>query len=166
MMRFDPSEELSPFMARPFTQAVLDRVKMLATARVGRYVLDSARVEVIRDLAARDLMYGLTTYVLSQNLPPVAVTRSQRRTDEVTAFRPATWVDHFKLTYAARWWARWWVRRHPARTVEVPHRVTRTFTVSVDLTRYRTYPHADVPVPPDFGPVVYSHSLHTTEGWH
>lgn len=148
-------DELSP-QTETFRRVVLDLVKVQTSHRISRAVADSARLELARDPLTRGLVADLTAYVLADHLPPVSV----RETADVDMVRPATWWDHAKLTYAPRWWAGWWVRRHPARIVTVPHRLT----VVVDLHRFRTYPQADVDLSPELGASRYGYFLDRTIG--
>lgn len=90
------------------------------------------------------MMYELTTMVLADRIDETEI--REQRSETVYFPRFATWWDHFKATYRGRWWMRW--RRWQVRFVAED--VTVTAKVVVDLTRYHTYPQANI-VPPEFG---------------
>jgi hypothetical protein len=107
---------------------------------------DSLRVEESVNHAARAVTDHIVYEVLREDMPPETVEQTRWLTHTMVAHSPATWRDHWKLTYGHRWWARWYVRRRPARTVERPHRQVFTATAEFDLERYRLYPRANASV--------------------
>jgi hypothetical protein len=100
--------------------------KYFAAIGLGAYATEALALEFHRD-ETFGLVERLTTRLLTHQLAADSET--------VTVRVPATWRDHFKHQYAARWWARWLVRRRPARYTGQD--------VTVRLTRYATYPGAD-----------------------
>lgn len=144
----------------------LEMLRVGHTLELPPHLFASGDIDVpagVRDLQVtvlrqthREALYRLCGYVLAEQLPPVSVTEQV----QVGFPMPVSWWDMFKAAHAGRWWARWWVRRHPART----RRVTRVAGVTVDLTRYRTFPEATVPLPADLGSARAAHTL-TARRW-
>jgi hypothetical protein len=132
----------------------LDRLKAGVTTRVGAAVAESMRLESWQDQVYGDLMYGLTAHVLAETLPPVEVTQ----TEVFTLETPVNWFEHLKLT-CYRWRQHrkgrlsdpfcqvlaWLERRWPARL----EATSRKCALTVNLERYRTYPKANIVLPPD-----------------
>jgi hypothetical protein len=129
---------LFPTEALSIQDIILHRLKVGATEHIGAHMLESMEVSLGQDDYFLDrLVMRLKAYVLAERLPPASVTK----TVTVSWVKPATWRDHWKLTFGHRWWARWYVSRRPARTVELRQDVALT----VDLQKYITYPKANVP---------------------
>lgn len=91
---------------------------------------------------AREAAYGITAHVLRENMPPVQADVARVVQVTVTQLSPATWRDHFKLTYGHQWWLHWLVARRPAHIVERPQTRTVRITATFDLDRHRLYPRA------------------------
>lgn len=91
---------------------------------------------------AREAAYAISGHVLREDLPPVQAEVQRVVHVEVTQMSPATWRDHFKLTYGHRWWLRWLAARRPARIIERPQVRTVRITAAFDLDRHRLYPRA------------------------
>lgn len=106
-------------------------------------------VEIGREVNAAAATFR--TQLLADRLPPADVDRT------VPAFFsfPASPFQHWKSKHAGTRWLGWFVRRWPVRTEE--HR--QDVRLIVHLERYRTYPEADIPVPDDFGRVVFWHGM-------
>ncbi len=152
---------------------LLERVRATVRADLGPAVADTVRLVKILDL----MVHELSVDVLSDRLPPAEIHHTVRAKQTVTVDgtvtydRFATWWDHYKATYRGRWWMRW--RRWNVRTVKEahPYTVTRDIRckhhVTVDLERYRTYPHATVALPESFGAPVraYSYGLRVGSEW-
>lgn len=108
----------------------------------GTLLADSIDVRWLAGEAA----YAISGHVLREDMPPTTgtVERSVRVT--VAQVSPATWWDHFKLTYGHRWWLRALVRRRPVRTVERLQFRNVHVTATFDLDRYRLYPRASASI--------------------
>lgn len=112
--------------------------RLAARRAVPESIRVSGRVNVM-EAAYGEMLIELTSYVLGQKLPPHEVAETR-----VVRFeRPASWWQHFKQQYAARWWARRLVARRPARMVEETERVTLTAT----WRHMAAYPWTDYVVP-------------------
>lgn len=132
-----PAQEPARFRVEELERSVIGRRMAL-----GRWSRGTLRVDESYNDQLRDVLLSVEAEVLRQVLPPVQVSE----TAVMEVFRPATWVDHFKLAYAGRWWMRWWVRRWKPHLVVVPHRLT----VVVDLQQWRQFPMANHD-PADYG---------------
>lgn len=134
-------------------QIVLERLKVGLQHRVGRHMLESMRPEFVVDHLSGDLTARLEAYVLAEKLPPVELTGREF----LTFMSPASPFQHWKRKHEAAWWLAWFVRRWPVRE----DATTRTVTMTVDLTRYRSYPEADYAVMDGFGVPVLTHTVST-----
>lgn len=114
-----------------------------------------------------DMTYELSTQLLAERLPPQYIHHTVREQQTVTGsgtvsdLHFATWFDHFKATYAGRWWMRWRMWTVRERQVVVPyayqHELTCTHRVRISVQDFWTYPRDRVGVPPDLGaPVLVS----------
>jgi hypothetical protein len=170
MTRADRWDDISPRAISP-TRIVLNRLPVGVQHRISP-ALGSTLTLAVRQAIENEIpgmVAELTGYVLAEQLPPETVSDSYRLHDVRYAEwpAPATWRDHWKLTYGHRWWARWLVRHRPARIIWRRQRMVynRTVTMSVNLSRYRTYPHTQVTLDPDrYGPPVLASTV-TTPAW-
>jgi hypothetical protein len=101
---------------------------------VGSYSAGHLEVAQIFD----PMLVELRTYLLSDKLAEERIHES--RTEDHECVRFATWWDHWKATYRGRWWMRWrkWTVRY-----NIEHHPL-TAKVVVDMTRYWTFPGADI----------------------
>lgn len=116
----------------------------LITCRIGAETLFSSSIgerDGIRYLG-REMAYQLRAFVLKEGMPPVTAKESKTVTVAINQVSPATWLDHWKLTYGHRWWCRWYVGRRPARVVDRPQSRHVKITAEFDLDKHRLYPHA------------------------
>ena len=90
----------------------------------------------------REMAYQLRAFVLKENMPPVTAAESKTVTVMINQVSPATWLDHWKLTFGHRWWCRWYVGRRPARVVDRPQSRHVRITAEFDMDKHRLYPHA------------------------
>ena len=139
-----------------FDTVTLERLKVGTQRHTGATVAQSIELRRYEDKIVGDLVYELTAYVLAEKLPRVEESSSKSYFYEI----PASWFQHLKQTIYR--WRRlsWLERRWPARyeTHE------RKATLTVNLERYRTYPKADVVLPPSqFGQPV--HVAVTRKDW-
>lgn len=116
---------------------IIDRM----TFRVQRHVttemlnLTDPEVTINADHVADRLYVGFKATVTTERLPVQTVrhewhgTHAFTFTEHTTVPRHATWWDHFKDTYRARWWLRALVQRRP------PQYIDQTVTVHVDKER-------------------------------
>lgn len=138
-------------------QVVLEKLRLGLQQRVGAHVLESARPEFIIDRLSGDMICRLRADVLAEKLPPVQVSGQE----SVTFESPATPFQHWKQKHAEAWWLVWFVRRWPVREDVT----TKTVRMTVDLTKYRSYPQANYILPDDFGAPVLVHTLSTSFAW-
>jgi hypothetical protein len=141
----DPVDSWNPVDPRS-TVSVLTKVirqELLALGIAGETLLSSSigDRDGIRWLG-QEAAYQLRAFVFKENLAPVTAKESKTVTVRINQVSPATWVDHWKLTYGHRRWAAWWVRRHPARVVDRPQSRHVKITAEFDLDKHRLYPHA------------------------
>ncbi len=113
----------------------LDWVKVAVAARVSAEFADDARLDIRRE-AWNNLVYKLSSHVLTDKLPPETITERKTFRFEV----PASPWQQFKATHAHRWWMRSVVARRPVRMVE--H--LRIGELVVNLERFHAYPQAKV----------------------
>lgn len=112
---------------------------------VGSFVRDSITIDAhAAEYLRGQLAVDLRAYVLAEK-KDVHTDISRLLVLEVET--PATPWHHFRHNHRDAWWLRW-IRR-PIRYTT--HR--KTGEMRVDMTRYLTYPHADVPYR-EFGPPV------------
>lgn len=108
--------------------------------RLGAYAREHAQIQMIEEGWTE-----LATQVLADNLGQERISETVRGRVEVARF--AGWWDHFKATYRGRWWMRW-------RRWQINYTISRqpaVARVDIDLTRYWTYPEADVLPLEEFG---------------
>ena len=104
-----------------YEEVVLPALKVATqSALTGQFLASNADLRMHHDFMRDELVFQLTSYVLSEEVP------GEWR---YTYYVPASWWDHFKLA-----WPRWLERRFPAR-FESRH-ATRI------LDYNRTWPHA------------------------
>jgi hypothetical protein len=116
----------------------------------GRYTTEMLQAEVRQ--TSHGAMVRLKTFVLADRLPPLDI---DRKTKAFFDF-PSSPFQHWKSKHADTRWLGWLVRRWPVKTTE--H--VREVRLIVHLSRYRTYPLAEVPVPQDmFGKFRYGYEL-------
>lgn len=141
-----------------FDTVVLDRLKVAVRRRgISSSIAQSMQLHRLEKDIFDELVYGLTAYVLAERLPNV--TESETKT--FTIETPDTWFQHLKQSLYFRFPRLGWLqRRWPARLTTV----SRKCTFTVNLERYRTYPKADIVLPPDrFGQPV--HVAVTRKDW-
>ena len=143
----DPREQVA------VQEIVLERVKLGLEHRVGATVLESMRPEVIIDQLSGEMVYRLRAHVLAEKLPPVEVSDQK----SVTFESPASPFQHWKQKHARTWWLAWFVGRWPVRQ----EATTKTVRMTVNLTKYRSYPEANYAIPDGFGAPVLIHTLST-----
>lgn len=84
------------------------------------------------------IMVGMRTKILTDELPPESVTRSH----DVVVYEPASTWQMWKRNNRCRWytwkWLDAWLKRWPVKTRE--YKVCAS--VTLDLMRYRAYPEA------------------------
>ncbi len=136
-------------------QVTLERVELGLSHRVGGTVRESVRLDVQTDMVTNDLVYRLGAHVLAERLPPVEVTRETT----VEFQSPASPFQHWKQKHAQSWWLRWFVGRWPVRQ----DTTVKTATLTVDLTKYRSYPEANYALP-ELGAPILIHTLSTDWG--
>jgi hypothetical protein len=120
---------------------------------VGSFTRESVTIEArMADYIAQSLAVDLRAFVLGKK-SDVYTETSKPLTLEITV--PATPWHMFRQTHGSAWWMRW--LRTPIRYTT--HR--RTGTMSASLTRYLTYPAADVPYR-EFGAPV---TVWRTDSW-
>ncbi len=143
----------------------LERLRCTFRGMVGSNVLDSLGLLRVLD----HTMFELSAYVLSERLPPVEVAQTVRVTDARTVewAAPATWWDHWKLAHRGSWWAGWFVRLRPAAVVWRKNTVhmAKNVTLTVNLDRYRSYPHSNLRLPDSMGDAVLVHTLDKQVAW-
>lgn len=110
------------------------RADPLAGRYVGRYSSEAMELRRIFD----PMLLELRTFLLTDKLGDKEI--REERTVDHECVRFATWWDHWKATYRGRWWMRW--RRWTVRYNIEHHPLTAR--VSVDMSRYWTFPEADV----------------------
>jgi hypothetical protein len=137
-------------------QHVLEKLKVVSQLAVERSVLprfvrDNAKLEVRdADPFTDRLIFQLRSMVLADKLV------EERQT--VTLDIPASWWQHFKRdSWLGRHRPQWMRKRWPVRFT--------TMRQTVQFQRYRNYPDASIPLPPErFGaPVIYE--TFTPLGW-
>ena len=107
---------------------VLQRERVSAYRMISRYVLDNAEYELI-DHEAHGLMVQLVSEVLTE--------RIVKETHDVSIDVPATWWQHFKLSYMNNRFMRRFIRRYPVKL--------RAWSKTVFFDAKRLYPNADIP---------------------
>lgn len=110
----------------------------------GTYLSETAQLRYLVDT----LTVELRAHVLAHQLPPETVVAVVSGDTEAKRF--ATWWDHFKATYRARWWMLWrrWDINYT--TVKVPYEHLTNVTVRGAWT----FPEARI-YPPELGAPVY-----------
>lgn len=94
-------------------------------------------LEVTVDYALLEMTLDLSAYVLGQKL-----TARQRTCQVRFEYRsPASWRDHFKLTFGGRWWLRAVVRRWPVKYDRLA--VVRDVTLTIE-DLLAVYPEATI----------------------
>ncbi len=134
---------------------VLDQLKVVSEMAVARselpnFVRDRAKLDVIADPLTDHLIFSLKSLVLAEKLVQEQQT--------VTLDIPASWWQHFKRdSWLGRHRPQWMRKRWPVRFT--------TMRQTVRFERYRNYPDASIPLPPErFGrPVMYETC--TPMGW-
>ncbi len=102
--------------------------------RVGGYSADQMELSRIIE----PMMLELATYLLTEKLGEKRIV--ERRVVDHECLRFASWWDHWKATYRGRWWMRW--RRWEVR-YNIEHQPIEA-RVEVDMTKYWTFPEADI----------------------
>lgn len=107
--------------------------------RLGSFANEHMALKLKQETAG--MRVKLTTHVLADKLLPVEVDR------KVPAFFtfPRSPFQHWKQKHADAWWLRRFVKRWPVRTTQ--H--TQQVRLIVNLQRFRTYPEANVSIPPN-----------------
>jgi hypothetical protein len=115
-------------------QVILDSRKVVQRFEFTGWMLAHAKADILHTHIGQ-MIAEISTLVRTHHLPPEQFTRNAE------LYVPATWWQHWKRDVAGkRRWLSWIVRRWPVR-----HTLTKA-TMTVDLSRYRTYPDA-----PDIG---------------
>ena len=127
-----------------YTQLTLTQLKVGVREMVSPFVAESMRLDVMRDEVTRNLIYGLSAYVLADQLPPETLTREQW----VTFEHAANWREQWKAEHAERWYGRLILRWWPVKPLTVER---RKVTATWDLARYRTFPKAGIAYPDRLG---------------
>lgn len=110
---------------------------------------------VQRDFLRDQLLFRLTTKILTDDLPPEQITARHYVTYEVPT---STW-QMWKKRHAHRWYARRLVARWSVRYEPDPEDRGVEAVCTFNLERYRTYPRAQVRVPKELGPTVLMHAI-------
>lgn len=137
---------MTPDYAAGLTQRMLATLKVQARARLSPSVAESVSLQTELDRTTDGLLVELSARVLAEQEPPAKITK----TALVEFEHPATWWDQWKEAHQMVRWAGWLVRWRGIRMAITSRQVRLT----VDLTQYRTYPQADLPIP-DMGSPVY-----------
>ena len=150
-----------PISRRTGEPLTLDMLKVAVQRRVsphlGAFVRESLTLDArAAEMLTGDLVVELRAYLLAEKRE-VWTERSAPLTLDIVV--PATPWHHFRHLHAGAWWQRLIERRRPIRyTIH-----KRTGQMTASLTRFLTYPHADVPYRgPQLGPpVTYWQPEHT-----
>jgi len=124
-----------------YNQIVFEELKVGASraADVGAFVSDRTEMRTSNNVPGlHGMLVEMYTSILSRKL--VSDTYQTSKTIEV----PATWSQHLKEAYAPQWI----LKRYPIKKRDI------VVELSVQFTRYATYPKADVVVPKNMGPLV------------
>lgn len=132
-----------------FDTVTLERMKVAGRKHIGAFTMHSLELSRFQNDLADELIYALTAEVLAEKLPPA----SETSTTIVRFDVPATWFQHLKQSlygwrrksFRTRGLRFWLERRFPVRY----ETLTRRVTLTVSLERYRTYPKANIVLPPD-----------------
>jgi hypothetical protein len=120
------------------------------------FFLHDLDVQVQQEMVYGQLLLQLRTKILTDDLPPAQFTARDRVTFEVPA---STW-QMWKKRHADSWYARKLVARWPVRYEPDPDGRGADAVCTFDLERWRAYPRANVPLPPDrFGGAVHFHAV-------
>lgn len=84
------------------------------------------------------IMIGMRTRILTDNLPPEVVTE----TTTVRVEEPASTWQMWKRNNQGRWYTKWWLVKWLAKWPVIMKGHDKRITMSVDLERFRTYPEA------------------------
>ena len=110
------------------TRRVLEREQIGTYRTISRYVLTNAKFKVVEDEAV-GMMVELVSEVLTE--------RIAKETHDVSIDVPATWWQHFKLSYMNNRFMRRFIRRYPVKL--------RAWSKTVFFDAKRLYPNADIP---------------------
>ena len=113
------------------SKVLLNMQRICSEIRVSMACIERAELTEHVDDQLKAMVYRLSTYVATDKFAE----DSYSTTLEV----PATWWDHFKHTYADRWWLRRYVKKHPVKTSR--HRAT------VKVERMHSYPDCRINMP-------------------
>ncbi len=146
------------------TEMVLHRLKFACHELVGTSIIDSLRLNQEATNAWADDMAGHLLYQLSgEVLAEKHLPKVERVIVPVTFDAPANWFQHLKQT-GYRWHRlAWLARRWPAGQITT----TKRITVTVDISRYHSYPQANIALQQRFGkpvPVLITSSRSFVEG--
>jgi hypothetical protein len=118
----------------------VDPMYHLHGRRIGAYSAGEMQLSKVID----PMMLELATYLLTEKLGEERIV--EEHVEEHDCLRFASWFDHWKATYRSRWWMRW--RRWEVR-FNIEHQPVRA-RVEVDMTKYWTFPEADI-IPSEMG---------------
>lgn len=122
-----------------YTEVTLQQLRVAVRHYLGPDIGTSMKSTTELVYCADQMAFDLSSFVLAEHLPPKQITESI----EVGFDVPDGWWQAFRQSYQDRWWMRRSVARHPIRT----RTLTKTATLTVDLTRQLLYPAANVYIP-------------------
>jgi hypothetical protein len=131
--RLTMSEAGEPVLFTRDATGALSRRPVRARRRFsGEFMQLSSEEEISRVIgqASDDMIYEISTQVLTENLPPEEIVQTGSVSIEV----PANWWQLLKHRIGWKWVLRWWPTKRV--TLRVP------CTLKVDLRRFRVYPDA------------------------
>jgi hypothetical protein len=111
---------------------MLEWQRVASSHAIGAATLREAELHQFFDVVTDSLVHGLTTFVLTEQLPPKEVTK------EVEV--PETWWQHTKLVHFPTFSR--WLRRPPR---------FRTITMHVEVEGMLTFPHSNLVYPKKLG---------------
>jgi len=129
-------------------QIKLEKLQFAAQRRLMGHALASLKLDNYKDVMLNELVYTLSTEVISQKLGDEHYEDSQTMVVEY----PSSWWQHFKLSYAPEWFNRRWPVGFNTET--------RTVHFKVKFEAYHKYPEFKAVLPPEHGdPVLYMTTL-------
>src|SRR5947207_3689453 len=116
----------------------LTALRFAARELVSPYVLESTRLDVVRDEITRGLVFTLRAHVYGRNAG-----RQTAKGSASAEFRsPVNWREHWKIAHHNNWYGRILLRWFPLKPLRIE---TRTARFTFEAEKWLTCPDAKLP---------------------